>query len=192
MIDTGPHEVPSHVVIGADKFLELFHVDVSSAPELEETIRRVARKQLGILASNVSHRVTFGADESPLGKSMAIDAVILLPPVAPPVHIVVAHHVEERQELRAHGVRWGFGCNAVATGSYQTSGVFAVENLEQLSESLRTLRIRLIANLVPCTPEHDGRVIPVAPHQVLYVSLVPLVEVVGVSVGTNLALGHLP
>src|SRR5215831_5307940 len=67
-----------------------------------------------------------------------------------------------------------------------------MKDVQQLSEDIRTMWIGLIAYFVAGAPKHHRWMVPVAVDEVLYVPLVPFVEIIGVAVGADLALAHFP
>jgi len=126
------------------------------------------------------------------GKSLAVNAVILFSSVAPAVYIVVAHDIEKSEKLRTCCLGGGLGVNVIAAGGHQAGGVLSVKDREQLPQRLRTLRAALVSDFVTGAPEYYGGMITIAPRKVLNVALIPFVEVLGVAVGTDLALRHFP
>src|ERR1019366_7378688 len=66
------------------------------------------------------------------------------------------------------------------------------KHVEQLAQGLGALGVGLVADFVAGAPQYDARVIAVAMDEVLDVALVPLVEIVGVAIGADLALADLP
>ena len=100
------------------------------------------------------------------GKACAVDAVVFFLAVAPAIHVVVAHHIEQREKLGADRVRCGLGSDAVAAGGHQARGVFGVEDVQELAQGLGAPGVGLIADLVAGAPEHDAGMIAVAADEV--------------------------
>src|ERR1035437_5662115 len=202
VIDAGPHEVAGHVVVGADESPQLFDIDVAAAAAAEHHGggrgsrrgggRRGGGEQSAIIAARAAHGPALRADHAPLGKGRAIDAVVFLFAGAPAIHVVVANHVELRQELGADPVGQRLGSDLVAAGSHQARRILGVKYLQQLAQGLGALGAGLVADFVAGAPQYDARMIAVAVNEVLDVALVPLVEIVGVAVGADLSLADLP
>src|ERR1039458_84 len=106
----GGPRAAAHVGAGADKPPHLLDIYVRPAPAAEHHgggrggHRRGAAwwrwgEQPAIIAARAAHGPALRADHAPLGKGRAIDAVVFLFAVAPAIHVVVANHVELRQEL---------------------------------------------------------------------------------------------
>src|ERR1035438_843346 len=149
-------------------------------------------EQAAIIAARAAHGPALRANDAALGERGAVDAVVLLFAVAPAVHVVVANHVEQRQELGPHPVGERLGSDLVAAGGHQARRIVGVKDLQELAQRLGALGARLIADFVAGAPQHHARVIAVAVDEVPDVALIPLVEIVSVAVGADLSLADLP
>ncbi len=67
-----------------------------------------------------------------------------------------------------------------------------MEDVEKLLQGLDAQRMRLITDLVARAPQYHARMIAVAVDNVHQVAFMPLVEVVTVPVGADLAFGYRP
>ena len=67
-----------------------------------------------------------------------------------------------------------------------------MEDGDQVPQRLHSAGHQLVADFVAGAPDHHGRMIAVTPHEIGHVAFMPLVEILRIAVGSDLALGHAP
>ena len=171
----GPHEIAADVIVGLHEFLELLGLDAVVAGTLAEDRRLViepvrARARRRAPGLSVPMNLRFGI-------VVAIDAVELLPAVAPAIDIVVADDIELFEKRGQCRLR--LGRDVVAGDGDRPGRILRAENVESVCSVSGPLGSVWSGTSLPALHKHDGRMVAVAQDHVGQVAHRPFVEILG-------------